>query len=265
MYIRTMSTEKRTKINQLLSSQPMGIVFQSQWLREQGYSLDLQRRYRENKWLKAIGNGAMVRTGDAVGYEGAIYALQRQSGLSIHPGGRTALMLLGKSHYLELSVKKIVLFGGRSERFPTWFAKYNWGLKLEYHPTTFMPLEIGLTEIELKNFTIKISDSTRALLECLYLTPNKQDLVECYEIMEGLNNLRPSHVQTMLEKCESVKVKRLFLMLSEKAGHEWFHSIDIKKIDLGRGKRSITPDGIYVPKYQITVPKELEKYGKGII
>lgn len=43
-----------------------------------------------------------------------------------------------------------------------------------------------------------------------------------FELMEGLNNLRPNQVQDLLEKCESVKVKRLFLYLAEKAGHEWF-------------------------------------------
>ena len=100
------------------------------------------------------------------------------------------------------------------------------------------------------------------MMECLYLAPKKQDLSECFEIMEGLNNLRPSHVQFLLEKCQSVKVKRLFLYLSEKAGHEWFQSIDVKKIDLGTGKRSIVMKGVYNSKYKITVPKELEKYGK---
>jgi len=26
---------------------------------------------------------------------------------------------------------------------------------------------------------------------------------------------------------------------------------------LGSGKRSVVPDGVYIPKYEITVPKEL--------
>ena len=85
-----MSTENKTKINQLLSSVPTGIVLQSHWLKSEGYSLDLQKRYRNSNWLQQIGNGAMVRNGDKVSYEGAVYALQKQSSLSIHPGGRTA-------------------------------------------------------------------------------------------------------------------------------------------------------------------------------
>jgi hypothetical protein len=27
-------------------------------------------------------------------------------------------------------------------------------------------------------------------MECLYLAPEKQELAECYQLMEGLNNLR---------------------------------------------------------------------------
>ena len=257
-----MSTENKTKINQLLSSVPTGIVLQSHWLKSEGYSLDLQKRYRNSNWLQPIGNGAMMRNGDKVSYEGAVYALQKQSSLSVHPGGRTALSLLGKSQYLELSAKKAILFGGKDEKLPTWFRNHDWGLAIEYYKTTFLRSDVGLTEIELKNFSIKLSDATRAIMECLYLAPKKQDLMECYEIMEGLNNLRPSHVESLLEQCQSVKVKRLFLYLSEKAGHEWFQSIDVKKIDLGTGKRSIVTEGVYNSKYMITVPKELEKYGK---
>lgn len=258
-----MSTVKKTKINQLLSTLPTGVVLQSHWLVSRGYSLDLQKRYRQSRWLESIGKGAMVRAGDQVDYVGALYALQKQSNLFIHPGGRTALYLLGKSHYLELSGKQAVIFGGQRERLPTWFLKHDWGLKIKYHQTSFLPADVGLTEIELKNFSIKVSDTTRALLECLYLAPKNQELMECYQLMEGLNNLRPTHVQSMLEKCQSVKVKRLFLYMAEKAGHQWFQYIDVKTIDLGQGKRSIVSQGTYISKYQITVPKEFEADGKG--
>ena len=76
--------------------------------------------------------------------------------------------------------------------------------------------------------------------------------------MEGLNNLRPALVQSLLEACQSVKVKRLFLYLAEKSNHDWFTYLDLSKIDLGSGKRSIVKDGVYISRYQITVPKELE-------
>ncbi len=258
-----MSGGNATKINRLLQSQPPGVVLQSDWLAEQGYSFSLQDRYRTSKWLESIGSGAMIRAGDRVGYEGAIYALQRQSGLSIHPGGKTALSLLGKAHYLEMAASgSITVFGERREKLPAWFQKRDWGVKIDYHQTSFLPAGLGITEIELKNFELKISGAARALMECLYLAPQKQGIVECYELMEGLNNLRPKEVQDLLEKCESVKVKRLFLYLAEKAGHRWFNQLNLKTIELGSGKRLVERGGVYVAKYRITVPKKLEENGK---
>jgi hypothetical protein len=69
-------------------------------------------------------------------------------------------------------------------------------------------------------------------------------------------------VQEMLEHCGSVKVKRLFMYMAEKTGHSWFSYLNSDKIFLGSGKRIFAVKGAYVPKYQMTVPFELEKYDK---
>ncbi|GAB3027842.1 type IV toxin-antitoxin system AbiEi family antitoxin [Niabella terrae] len=259
-----MTTVNRTKINRLFQEQPPGIVLISSWLVRQGYSIDLQKHYRKSNWLQSIGKGAHIRANDKVGYEGAVYALQKQAGLKVHPGGRTALSILGKAHYLELSANKVILFGNSGEKLPIWFKKHDWGLKLEYYETSFLSPDLGLTEVETKNFSIKVSGAARALMECLYLAPLKQELMECYELMEGLNNLVPKQVQALLENCRSVKVKRLFLYMAEKADHNWFKCINLKAVDLGKGKRSIVKNGVLIDKYGITVPKELEEYGKSI-
>jgi hypothetical protein len=252
------------KINRLSSLQPPGVILQSSWLIKEGYSHDLQQRYKKSKWLQPIGTGAFIRTGEQVSYEGAIYALQVQSNSSIHPGGRTALSLLGKAHYLEFATNRVILFGSTKDNLPTWFKQYDWKYHIAYHETTFLPPDLGLTEIENKNFSIKVSGLARAMLECLYLAPQKQELIECFEIMEGLNNLSPRQVQTLLENCNSIKVNRLFLYLAEKAGHSWFSYLDLKKIKLGTGKRSIVKGGVYNDKYQITIPPELEQNGRSI-
>ncbi|MCB1784375.1 MAG: type IV toxin-antitoxin system AbiEi family antitoxin [Alphaproteobacteria bacterium] len=257
-----MSTVERTKINQLLTSQPRGAVMLSSWLSAQGYSSDLQKRYRKSGWLESIGKGAMIRAGAQVGYEGALYALQTQSGMSIHPGGRSALAMLGKAHYLEMGRSKVTLFSGHNEKPPVWFQNHDWGTAFDCYQSAFLPPYLGLTDVDVGAFKIKVSGSVRAIMECLYLAPEKQELAECYELMEGLTNLRPDHVQKLLEACNSIKVKRLFMVLAEKAGHSWVEYIDLKKVDFGKGKRSIVKDGVYVSKYQITVPKEWGAHDK---
>lgn len=252
-----MGLEKEQKINSLLKVQPSGIVYLTSWLTQNGFSNQLLDKYKNSNWLTSVGTGAMIRSGDNVGYEGAIYALQQQAGLFVHPAGKTALSLLGKAHYLELSPKKAVVFGGKDEKLPTWCKTHDWGIQLDYYSSSFLPADIGLVEVELKTFSIQVSSAARAILECLFLAPKNQELVECYQLMEGLNNLRPNLVQNLLETCNSIKVKRLFLFLAEKANHSWVKHLNIEKIDLGSGKRSIVKNGVYNPKYKITIPSEL--------
>lgn len=253
-----MSTENESKLNRLLSTQPLGVVLSSAWLADQGYSLDLQKRYKRSQWFDSIGTGALIRHSDQVDYLGGIYALQSQLGLSVHPAAKTALSMQGKAHYLELSTKAVQLFGGKDDSLPLWFKKRDWGVSVDCKLTSFLPPELGLVETEHKGFKVKVSSPARAVMECLYLAPKSQPLLEVFELMEGLNNLRPSSIQKLLEGCTSVKVKRLFLYLADKVGHEWLSYISLDKVDLGSGKRSIVNDGVYVSKYQITVPKELE-------
>jgi hypothetical protein len=252
-----MLTENRTKINQLLQKVPSDVVLQASWLADNGYSADLQKYYRNSGWLRSWGTGAMVRSNEDPGYEGAVYALQKQSNLSIHPGGRTALSILGKAHYLELNASQVWLFGGEEEKLPAWFRNHHWPQKIVYKPTSFLPEGKGLVDYTFSGFNIKVSGPARAILECLYLAPEKFDLVECYELLENLNDLRPQQLQALLEACTSVKVKRLFLFMAGQLNHRWFKFIKQENIDLGKGKRSIVPGGTYISKYQITVPSTL--------
>jgi len=254
-----MNSVKQAKINQLLSSLPSEVVVTSSWLAKQGYSYDLQKGYRKSLWFESIGKGALIRYGDKVDYLGAIYALQRQLALPVHPGAKTALTLLGKAQYLEFSARRAQLFSRLNTPLPLWFEKQDFGIEIENKATNFLPPKMGLVEFEHKRFSVEISSPARAIMECLYLSPKKQSLLEAYELMESLNNLPPKLVQNLLEHCHSIKVKRLFLYMAEKAKHEWFNYIHHDKVDLGTGKRSIVTKGVYIPKYQITVPKELEE------
>lgn len=256
-----MDLEVERKINKFLKQWQRGTVGLTSWLTSNGYSSQLLNRYKKSNWIEAIGSGAMKLSGDSISVEGALYALQKQAGSSIHFGGKTALVMLGKSHYLELAHKRVMLFGGATEALPSWFTKYDWDVEVNYFSSSFLPSDFGMVEKEFKNFSIDISGAARAIMECMYLVPKQQDFIECYELMEGLNNLRPNVVQQLLEKCSSVKVKRLFLYMAEKAKHPWLEYLDLENIDLGKGNRSLTQNGVYVSKYKITVPKELESYG----
>jgi hypothetical protein len=256
-----MSIEINSKINKLINTWPKGAVYLVKWLNARGYSNQLINKYKKNKWIESVGFGAVKRYADTISYESGLFALQNQAKLSIHPGGKTALNILGKAHFLEFNSNKITLFKYPGENIPKWFLNYNWQVKIENKSTSFLPANLGLTEIEINSsFKIKISSPARALMECLLQVPEYQDFVECYHLMESLNNLMPENVQEILENCTSVKVKRMFLYLSELSNHSWFKYLNFEKIDLGAGKISIFKNGKYIPKYKITVPRLMEKY-----
>lgn len=249
--------ENSAKINQLLLKWPNKVVYLTSWLVKEGYSMQLLHRYKKSNWIRAFGNGAIQKCGDKITIEGAVYALQQQAELGIHPAGRTALSLMGKTHYLELMAKNYVLFGSKGEKLPTWMANQKWEKEIKYYSSLFLPANLGFVDKDMNGFTIKVSGLARAIMECLYLSPKDQELMECYELMEGLNNLRPSLVQELLEQCTSVKVKRLFLYMAKKAGHAWYELLNLEKIDLGSGKRKLVENGVYIPEFKITVPKDL--------
>jgi hypothetical protein len=87
--------------------------------------------------------------------------------------------------------------------------------------------------------------------------PEKEPFDDARLLMEGLTTLRPSVLQSLLEDCNSVKAKRLFLSLAESAGHAWLGKLDLARVDLGKGKRVLVKGakgGRLDAKYQIVLP-----------
>ena len=234
-----------------------GTVILASWLDKNGFSYDLQQRYKKSGWLESIGVGAFKRPNDNIGWQGAVYSLQQQANLSVHVGGLSALSLLGYSHYIRTGVETAYLFSNLKIKLPAWFEKYSWNEPVNHTKTSFLSTEIGLEDYNDVAFQIKISSPERAIMECLYLAPEKQDLLETYQIMSGLVNLRPDIVQVLLQVCKSVKVKRLFLYMLKKANHQWGQFLDLSEVNLGTGDREVVKNGIYDPEFHITVPKEL--------
>lgn len=260
-----MTTNNDRKLKILLDSHKYGAVCLAPWLEQKGISRDLQQYYCKSGWLEPIGRGAYKRPNDDIGWQEALTALVEQAGINVHVGGITALSQQGAGHYIRLGKAKVYLFSPLGVSLPAWFKNNDWGANIEHIKTSFLPSDTAMegefsTKLDSGNVsaTRMYSDSERAILECLYLSPKRQDLVECYQVMEGLVNLRPKIVQGLLEACTSIKVKRLFLYMAEKAEHQWLQYIDLSKITVGKGDRAIVKNGTYIAKHKVTVPTELE-------
>lgn len=249
---------KSTKINQVLQDLPKSVVATSYWLNKQGLDKRSAHQYEKNNWLESIGVGAYQRYGDKVTWEGALYAIQKQLNLDIHVGAKTALELQGKAHNINFNTNKSFLFTSTKANLPKWFMDQSWQSNLSLVKTQFLKPETALKEFDMGNFSLQISSVERAILEALYLVPKEQDFQECYYLMEGLMDMRPKLLQSLLEECNSIKVKRLFLFMAERANIPCLKKLDLNRINLGSGKRVIVTGGNMDPKYQITYPKEFQ-------
>jgi len=249
----------QSKINHLLKQWPKGTVATTSWLDEHGVYRQLARRYMSSGWIQPMGRGAFLRAGDSADWFGGLYALQRQLGLSVYAGAGTALLLKGLGHFLPLGDKsEVFLFSEHRTKLPGWFKKHAWGVPIQHHyPKIFERSDpSGFTEVKREGFSVWVSAPERAILEVLHLTTHNAAIEHAVELMDGLNTLRPQVLQSLLESCRSVKVKRLFLWAAEDAGHDWFTRLALDRVDLGKGKRQIYRGGRFDPKYKITVPKQ---------
>ena len=253
-----MTATGQTKINSLLQKFPPGALYFASWLNQNGISYSLQRHYRNSQWLTAIDDGVMYRTGEEPTLFSALSCYNSQLGKKFHIGAVSALEMRGLAHYVPLGRQTIVIYCPRGEWFPKWFSKYDWGVDILKKYSKYS--KTGISSINENNFEVPVSLPERAFLESLDLAPKHYNLTDLYQIMEMLNGLRPKLLQQLLEENSSVKVKRLFLYMAEKAGHSWFHDLDLNRIDLGKGKRSNVKNGVYDPKYQITLPRDLAYY-----
>ena len=252
-----MTTNKDKKLKRLLDSHTPETVLLASWLEKNGISYDLQQYYLRSGWLESLGVGAFMRPHENVRWEGAMYSLQVQAQLPVHVGGMTSLSLQGLAHYVRIGSETIYIYSPLYTKLPKWFLARDWGSPLKHVKTSLLPKDFGFFNAKVMNVSIRMSSPERAILECLHLAPDHLDMVECYQVLENLSNLRPKLLQELLEHCTSIKVKRLFLFLAEKSKHQWFSFLDLSKISTGTGERSIVKGGTFNKKYKITIPKEL--------
>ena len=241
----------------LLFKHVPGTVLLASWLEKNGISRDLQQYYLKSGWLESYGFGAFKRPNENVQWTGALNSLQRQTELQVHAGGLTSISLQGLSHYVRMENESLYLFSPQYVKIPKWFLDQEWSNQIIHVKTKFLPTNSGLFEYSPDGLKLQISSPERAILECLYLAPDRFDMMECYQILEGLVNLRPKILQELLENCNSIKVKRLFLFMASKAKHQWLEFVDQSRIALGTGDRVIVKGGVYISKYKISIPKEL--------
>lgn len=237
-----------------------GVPLLASFLTRSGISPNLQQYYRQSGWLERIGRGAYLWPGDDLDWQGILHALQSQIDMPVHVGARTALALQGYAQFLRSEGGRAFIFSSRTRTLPSWTTNAVGDAKLCLCHTSFLRNDrAGMTDIPHKTFSIRCSTPERAMLETLHLAPQTISYNEAYQLTENLDTLRPQLLQKLLEDCNSIRVKRTFLLFADRAGHSWAQRLDRDKICLGKGVRSLGKDGTYIEKYELVIPQELHR------
>ncbi len=253
------------------------------WLARHGYSTALRSHYLSAGWLDQPARRVYRRPRGQLTWQQVVISLQTLLDRPLAIGGRTALELLGHAHYVLHTRTEVHLYG--PERPPTWVQRLPVGVRFAYHndarlfrkqtvsmafsridrsltraPSAPLPAQGSLTVQPWGQWSWPLIMSTpeRAVLELLDELPTRESFHQVDKLIEGLANLSPRRLQTLLVDCRSVKVKRLFFFFAERHGHAWLKRIDRDDVDLGKGKRMLVKAGRLDPSYQITVPQDLD-------
>lgn len=292
-----MAEKKETKLNWLQHHLPEGLLADAAWMERHGYSSPLRHHYVARGWLEQPTHGIYRRPSSKLTpasengrlrWQHAVISLQTLLERPLIVGGRTALELQGFAHYLTSRGPREVHLYGR-ERPPGWLFKLDLDTHFVFHNAARLfredPIARGLGSLSVDvrtgasintdpvhggltqqtwgqwDWPLTLSTPERAILELLNDVPQRETFHQADMLMEGLRNLSPRRLSKLLADCRSVKVKRLFLWFSDRHGHAWLKHLDRKAIDLGKGKRMLARGGKFDPKYQITVPENLDAGG----
>lgn len=272
-----MVVHSETKLHRL-QQLPDGMLVDAAWLERRGYSRSLRSHYVKTGWLNQPAPRVYRRSRGRLDWKHVVISLQAFMNSSLTVGGRTALEEQGYAHYLGSGPAEVHLYGPKAP--PAWLAALSLDVTFKWHnsrhlfpddptigpvdpgtppdeevpmlPGGFMASAAGVT------WPIRYSSPERAILELLDELPSHETFHQVDMLMEGLANLSPTRLQTVLETCKSVKVKRLFFLFADRHHHAWLSRLDRAAVDLGTGKRSLVKGGRLDPRYNITVPRDFD-------
>lgn len=262
-----MAEQFQKKLNRLQRELPEGLLVDAAWMERHGYSSSLRSQYVSAGWLISPAPRVYRRSRSSLTWLQVVASLQDLLEYPLTVGGRTALEQQGYAHYLSTTLQEVHLYGPK--RPPTWLSALPLEAKFHWHNS--LPLFSEEEQTALKPgrsrvvdpaglavaLPIHLSSKERAVLELLDELPNRESFSQVDALMEGLTDLSPRRLQGLLEDCRSVKVKRLFLFFADRHRHAWRPKLDLTRIDLGAGKRSLVKGGRLDKHYNITVPADL--------
>ena len=268
-----MAKHSTSKLNSLDRDLPEGLLVDAAWLSKHGFSTSLRSQYVAAGHLQQPARRVYWRPPHGpIRWQQVVISLRMMLGYPLLVGGRTALELHGYAHYLTHDVREVHLYGPKPP--PTWLPALPLAERFVYHndrrlfgagaaPNSDAPSSpdapasaaFAVQRWGQWEWPIVLSDPARAILEVLDEVPAHESFEQVDKFMQGLSNLSPRRVQSLLAECHNVKVKRLFFFFADRHSHAWLKHLDRNAIDMGTGKRMLVKGGKLDSRYQITVPE----------
>ncbi len=161
--------------------------------------------------------------------------------------------------YTNMRRPRISLVSYEVKELPSWVYKVSQDFELNFKKSSLLSKEEYLHSQVEQKISVSLSQRELAVLELIDELDLKNGFETVENYMNSLMTLRSSVLQEILENCKSIKVKRVFLYLSEKLELPYFYELNQAKIDIGSGKRVVVEGGKLDKKYNITVESEEEE------
>ena len=267
-----MSGQEHEKIKSLFVSVPAGFLVDSAWLERHDIGRRSSYYHVKRGWLERVHRGVFRRPApnqaksNTLDWKTCLLSMQHIMEYKLHVGGMTALGLRGHRHYVPMGDNTPVWVYG--DDIPNWLAKLPLNASLQTRSLSlFSDPALGLTTQDDKpdsspsaslpwDWTLTMSTPERAILEMLDELPDHESFHNLDMVFEGLANLSPRRMRSLLESCKKIKVKRLFFVFADRHDHAWRKRLDPEKFYLGTGDRALVKGGKIHRRYRIMVPAE---------
>jgi len=254
--------QSKQKLEALLS---LGQLTSRQLLLAQGVSSHAIDNYLKSEALLKLVPGVYMRRESKLHWQAIVASLPHLLSQPVSAGGLTALELQGFSQYLGLGDKRAVNIYSPAA-CPNWLRGVFRQLPnatLQWHRTTRL-WQNGWPKPDCVNpylwqeeTSMPVSAPEQAMLEVLQSLPDALSFEHAGQLMQGATQLSPKKLDGLLQRCQSVKVKRLFFWLADRFNYPWRNRLEVSSYDLGSGKRVVAHGGKLDQRYAITVPQTL--------
>jgi len=251
---------------------PYGQLASRYHLMEKGLSSHTLDNYLKSGKLEKVVPGFYKHPESRLSWKGVVASLPELVNGPVAIGGLTSLELQGFAQYLFLNKQQRVhLYSPEScsVRLKQVFRQME--VELCWHKTGRLwkkgwPGTDALRQHQWRDDTaaMVISTPEQAILEVLMSLPEEISFEHAEQLMQGLTQLSPRKLESLLQSCKSVKVKRLFFWFADRFTYPWCNKLNSNDYDLGSGKRVIALAGKLDGRFNITIPKELyREYADG--